>query len=337
MILLYTAWLSDKNIYPYAHCFYDNSTDAKTLQLINPTLELEANKAGSFSFTVPPDHFFYGKFTPFSSIITVVRDGDVLWEGRVINEQKDFLNQAKYSCEGCLAYLNDSVQPYNKYINPATPWEILIKILNVHNSYFSNTDEEFKIILPGQNRRNFSDIIMPEVFNTNYESTMEILSKLQEEYEGYMYITWDAEGKKYLNWTDDENLKNCEQAIEFGSNLLDYTRDWDITDLCTVVVPLGVQIGTEEEGNEEERLTIKDVNDGSIFVTATSDILNKYGYVVKTLEFDDIEDPEILKHLGELYLTKGQFEKMTIEISAFDLAMLNKKKEWEPPSSNHNN
>ncbi len=37
------------------------------------------------------------------------------------------------SCEGCLGYLCDSIQPYKNYIK-ATPADFLEKILEIHNS-----------------------------------------------------------------------------------------------------------------------------------------------------------------------------------------------------------
>lgn len=335
---MYTAWLSNNDIYPNAKCFYDNSTDAKELQLISPTLELEANSAGSFTFTLPPDHLYSGQFNPFSTIVIVVRDGIVLWEGRVIDEQCDFWNQKAYTCEGCFAYFNDSLQPYHQYSSAewATPRDLLSKILEVHNTFFRNRNELYKTFELGVCLVNMPEGQSPgenEVFQTNYENSMDILSQLQSLFGGYMYITWDETGQKYLNWIDEDALHIADQSIEFGSNLLDYSHDWDITDLCTVVVPLGKQLEFDDEGNEietEERLTIKSVNNNSEFLV-NEETAKKYGYIVKSLEYDDIEDPNELKRLGELYLREGQFDKMIIEISAYDMAMMNPKIEWEPP------
>ena len=329
---MYTAWLSDNSIYPYAKCFYDNSTDAKELQLISPTLELEANKAGSFTFTVPPDHLYSGQFNAFTSIVYIVRDGVILWEGRVIDESSDFWNQKEYICEGALAYLNDSIQSHTT-INDITPTELLSKILDSHNNFFIENGEPYKCIKQGVFNMKFDDAEDNGIISSitiNYENTLEIVSTLLNRYGGYIYISWNSDGEKVLNWIHEDFLTNATQNIEFGSNLLDYVSNWEITDLCTAIIPLGKEIEDEEGNATGEKLTIKDVNNGSE-ILRNDMMVKKYGLIVKVLEYDDIEDPNELKTLGEKYLSKEQFDKMSIEISAYDLAMINPKVEWEPP------
>lgn len=332
---MYTAWLTDNSEYPNAKCFYDNSIDDENFQLIDPTVDLEANGAGQFTFTLPPNHPFSGRFNPYTSIVLVVRDGTVIFEGRVIDENCDFWNTKQYACEGALAYLNDSIQPYKIY-KEKTPLEFMTAILTEHNKFFIDNGEYYKCIFPGLYNMKFDNnsesIIMDqEDSTTNYENTMSAISKLVESYGGYIYITWNEKGEKQLNWVHEDTLIRAEQTIEFGSNLLDYTHDWDITEICTAVIPLGAK-KRDGEGNEtEERITIGSVNNDDIVVKHQGDMIKKFGLIVKTLEYDDISEPSQLLELGKKYLNSEQFEKMSIEISAYDMAMMNPKVEWEPP------
>lgn len=39
------------------------------------------------------------------------------------------------------------------------------------------------------------------------------------------------------------------QIIRFGDNLLDFTKNWDLTDLATVLIPRGATI--EQESTED--------------------------------------------------------------------------------------
>ena len=85
------------------------------LALINPVVELEENKAGSFSFKMPPDHPLYSSVKRRKSVIQVYQDDDLIFSGMCIEVDTDFYKQKDVYCEGELAYLNDSVQRPKRY------------------------------------------------------------------------------------------------------------------------------------------------------------------------------------------------------------------------------
>lgn len=72
-----------------------------------PTLELEANKFGSLTFTIYPNHPLYGSIDKISSILTVYKDDLKIYQFRPIWTQRQFKNAIKYKCEELLARLND--------------------------------------------------------------------------------------------------------------------------------------------------------------------------------------------------------------------------------------
>lgn len=80
----------------------------------DPVLNMEVNKAGSLEFTVPVTNPSYNSYQKLKTIITIEKDGEVYWRGRVLNDQKDtYLNKSVF-CEGELAFLNDGcIRPYS--------------------------------------------------------------------------------------------------------------------------------------------------------------------------------------------------------------------------------
>ena len=69
------------------------------LILIDPKLELEINKAGSFCFKMPPQHPQYDLPKRMRSCIQVYQDDLELFNGRIIETTVDFYNRKQCECE----------------------------------------------------------------------------------------------------------------------------------------------------------------------------------------------------------------------------------------------
>ena len=61
---------------------YDSRDDENLI--VNPTLELEVNKAGSLSFTVIPGGGLEDSLKRMKSTITVYRDEEIIFTGRAV-------------------------------------------------------------------------------------------------------------------------------------------------------------------------------------------------------------------------------------------------------------
>ena len=59
---------------------------------------------------MPPTHPAYDKIRKLKSVITLYQDGEWVFSGRVLNDEKNFYNIKQISVEGELGYLNDSNQ-----------------------------------------------------------------------------------------------------------------------------------------------------------------------------------------------------------------------------------
>lgn len=80
---------------------------------------------------------------------------------------------------------------------------------------------------------------------TYFESTFDTLRKIVESLGGVIRIRTGDDGKLYLDYLR-EYVNINEQDIEFGSNLLDYTRSNSFANVCSVLLPLGKKIEAEE-------------------------------------------------------------------------------------------
>ena len=52
-----------------------SSVDLGEDKIVNPKLKVELNKAGSFTFSMLPNHSMYTSLNPMKTVITVIQDG----------------------------------------------------------------------------------------------------------------------------------------------------------------------------------------------------------------------------------------------------------------------
>lgn len=94
-------------------CIYAPGSALETTKLINPTLTREFGKAGSLEFTIPLGNVAHSALQKLRTVVSVEQDGKLIWQGRVMSHEQNFLMRQKVYCEGELAFLNDTdVPPY---------------------------------------------------------------------------------------------------------------------------------------------------------------------------------------------------------------------------------
>lgn len=287
------------------------------LVLISPIVKIGENTAGSFEFSILPKHPHYEEVNELTSVITAYDGDEEIFCGRVVEITKDLYNRKKVICEGELAYFNDSIQRPARY-QGLTVRGYLETLVNIHNQQVKNQgiDKTFKVgAVTVQDKNDY-------VYKyTNWESTLEVIkTDLLKTYGGYLRIRKEN-GVRYLDYLADYPNTNT-QVIEFGSNLLDFTHDMVASDIVTAVIPLGARLEdvTEVEGLDAY-LTIKDVNGGVDYVYS-QEAVKSYGWIFKTVKWDDVHVADNLLKKGKEYLTDIQFAKITLTVSAVDLHML---------------
>jgi len=234
-------------VYAGNNLIYDSSLDLEELQLIQPVLEKEVSCAGSFEFTLPATHSFYTNIERFKTKIYIYRNDETLpyWDGRVFNENSDIYNNRNVYCEGSLSYFNDTHQPQREYKH-MTCDQMLENLIANHNS---KVDESRQFTL-GSAPNVLNDA---EYFYTQYESSLDAINKLAEEFECDIRVRWDYDQVlgKNVRKIDfiGEFTDYCDQKIIFGQNLLDFTRSYDMSNLVTALLPLGKIEDDTSEGH----------------------------------------------------------------------------------------
>lgn len=281
------------------------------LKLISPQVSLEVNKAGSFDFTIYPQHPYYKMINRLKSIIVVYQNDRIIFRGRALNVETGFNNQKKVSCEGELAFLLDStIRPYD-FTGDVSDY--FAYIIGEHNKQVE-TAKQFKVgtvtVTDPNNYITRADSTYPTAYDC-------ITKKLVESLGGYLRFRHESDGV-YIDYLDDFTTVNT-QNIELRKNILDLTDTVKGEEIATAIIPLGAKIKNEDGEETEERLTVASVNGGKDYVY-DEDAVEKYGWIFKTVTYDDVTVATNLLRKGNEELAQAILSENTIEVNAVDLS-----------------
>ena len=291
---------------------HDTYIPDTSMHLIEPKCKLGDNIAGSFDFKVAPSNPGYNAIKRLTSTIILYEDNEIIWTGRVVSESEDFWKRRSFTCEGALAYLNDTYTNISQYHN-ISMYNFLRTLLNGHNGKVTNQNRKFTIgvITMDDPDSNFE-------YETNNESTWETISKtFVDRLGGHIRIRYASGSPVPILDYYSDYPNTASQEINFGINLLDFTKDWDMSDIATVILPRGKQVEAEE-GEQKTYVTIKSVNGGNEYLKNDT-AYNTYGRIERIVDFSDVEDPATLLKMARAYLRGMQFDTMTLNVSAVDL------------------
>ena len=278
----------------------------------------EADKSGSFVFSVYPDHPYYGQFIQMRTLITVYKSGRIVFRGRILDDAVDYWNTKTLTCEGELGFLQDSVaRPFSFQGDHA---DLFARFVAEHNEQVDEW-KRFKVgtctVVDDNEYINRSAGGYGAMLDTMQSSLTE--SALG----GHFYITHGDDGTDptpTLHYVADFP-KTASQGIEFGVNLKDYTKKVSATDLATCIIPLGTS-----NGSDGERLTIEDVNGGKDYIYDQNAVA-LYGWIVKTVVWEDVTLANHLLTKGRAWLSEVVNAHATIELNAIDLHLLDRSME----------
>ena len=329
---------------------HSDVTPLNTVKVINPHLVLEDSAAGSLEFSLPPINVGYGQDTLKRMVTNIVvkENGEFLWGGRILQDSFDFWNNRKLVCEGELAFLNDSIQPPRKYdvaTDHTTIESFFYALIDVHNAQVGE-DRRFEkgmvTVTDGDQTADTNEIYR----FTNYETTLECINdKLLGRLKGHVRVR-HQDGHRYLDYISDDTLDTNSQVVRFGVNLLDFSKDIDMSELATAIVPRGARLDLPENDPKyieglEPYLTVESLGvktetitdpdgtthtetwhkDKSLFVENETAV-NNFGWICAVVDWDAVTDAETLYSKAAKYLKDEQYEKMTLEIQALDLKYL---------------
>ena len=283
--------------------------------VVNPQLQAELNLASVLEFGLPADAIGYDKITKLKSTLRVYNDGVRIFKGRCTSDEMNMMKQKNIYCEGQLAFLKDSI--VRAYSFTGTVRQYLEWLILKHNQQVNYT-KRFTVGVVNVG----ADSATITRSSGNYLSTFdEIKEQLLDKLGGYLVPRYEIENGaeiEYLDYLADSGGQNS-QVIEFGNNMLDFSQKLDGGEIFTRLVPLGASLGTQ--GGLERRLTISSVNDGKDYLEDATGIEN-FGYITKSMVWDDITSASVLKARGQRALTSGANLIPQIELSAIDMHVL---------------
>lgn len=299
----YYVKLDDKTL-------YEPLLQSEGYVIISPFVTKAKNKAGSFTFKIPPTNPLYGSLKKLKSIISVYKDDNIFWKGRVLDERKDFNKIKEVTCEGELAFLNDVIiAPYDYSEKGMTINEFFQYVMDLYAKNCSG----YRKIQPGYVYNVDSDTRIYPISKT-YENVLSTLSSKLIGVVGGVLVFRYQNGVSYLDYYGHIS-DVIRQKIEFGKNLINLEEYVDAIDVYTYLIPLGKQ---DDAGNY---LDISSVNSGLNYIYSKAG-LELYGKITKTVEYTDIEDATLLKQKAEAVLADAIKEATTITIKAVDLRVL---------------
>ena len=293
----------------------------------------ESEQSPTLSFTVQPTHPLWRAFNR-ESVMNTEREIEltehetqkILFRGRIRKVSMSMNGSIDVTCEGAMAYLNDTtVRPYKTYdtdeidceINaPAKAGELFEWFIEQHNSRVSNRCEKFKV---GINAGvNFG--ALQRGTGTRPTTLKEMREKLTKLCGGYFRVRYVGEDN-YLDWLNADGSSEAAQSVELGQNLLDLNTGADGKDIYTAIVP----VGKTGEGEDEKDVTIDDehayVGGGYDIVgdaVVDTAMAERYGVIEKLMEYDHLSQPQALADKAVADLAAGKLSD-SITVSATDL------------------
>lgn len=303
------------------------------VQISTGKLVEESEQSPTLSFTVQPTHPLWRAFNR-ESVMNTEREIEltehetqkILFRGRIRKVSMSMNGSIDVTCEGAMAYLNDTtVRPYKTYdtdeidceINaPAKAGELFEWFIEQHNSRVSNRCEKFKV---GINAGvNFG--ALQRGTGTRPTTLKEMREKLTKLCGGYFRVRYVGEDN-YLDWLTADGSSEAAQSVELGQNLLDLNTGADGKDIYTAIVP----VGKTGEGEDEKDVTIDDehayVGGGYDIVgdaVVDTAMAERYGVIEKLMEYDHLSQPQALADKAVADLAAGKLSD-SITVSATDL------------------
>ena len=290
---------------------YDPRVDR--LKLSSAKLKLEAGKSGGLDLVVYPSHPLYAQIHRFKSTIEVYQDATLIFRGRVLNDDVGLNKEKRITCEGDLAFLNDSVlRPYN------FTGTIVAFIQTALSSHNAQVEVAKQFTLGTVTVTDPNDYIVRSSIASDV--TWNVLkTKLVDVLGGYLVVRRSG-GVNYLDYLADSEYRS-DQEIKLGKNILDLSKGSKGEDIITALIPYGAKLKDETGKDTDERVTISAVNGGVDYVF-DQEAVDQYGWIFGTETWNDVTVAENLMTKASAELTARRNLDISLTLSAIDLSMV---------------
>lgn len=290
------------------------ASNASENAVIDPVLELEANKAGKLTLTMLPGHPLYDTVAIRDRAVIVYLDDLTVpyWAGFVSGISLNLYGEKCVECVGFMALFSDfSVGVWTDSYNP-TGWvqriarTVFGSLVEAENNHYLN---DIKLTYkPVPSPYDGEPTISMSVDSMPYS---EIINSVIEQAGGV--VTWEysvSNGKptatiKYIFHTAYDH--NESQPVAITYNVVDAKESEDDSELYTQLVPVGAKNANGVHIGIDGR-TIDDAAG-----------ISRYGKIERIVEFKDVTDKAQLRALGEAYMASRNRSKY-YEVSFVDLS-----------------
>lgn len=312
------------------HTLHDSRSN--NVRVLEAKCDMELNKTGTLSFTIPPTHPFFDQIKKHKSELSLYQDGEWVFTGRVLNDEIDIYGYKKIEVEGMLGYLLDSIQRAKEYhITGANKiQQYLTDVLSIHNS---QVDVSKQILVGEVSLDDASDQLYKI---SSYKDTLTTINEdLIKTFGGYFFAKV-RDGVKRLDYLKIDDFPINNQIIQFGKNILSLKKTVKGEDIATVILPLGEKksstTGDSAESELKEHINLSTLGyskDGTIVHEAGSECIydeeavREYGRITKVIEWGDVTEPANLLAKAKEQLNFYKADSLSLELSVFDLHLLN--------------
>ena len=272
-------------------------------------LTYEVGLAGEFNFVIPVTNPAYNLIVR-NAIITVYEDNKEIWRGDIRDIKTNFDKSLSVYAVEDLAWLGE--EPVAMVSVSQTYGQRFSAAITTYNNNQA-TKRQFSV---GQLTAQSSSGLctwQPEYGDSVLSGLRTFIAKDK----GYLKVRRAYSGDTLTRYIDIVTLadygKQSTQKVEFGSNLIDFVKDMDVTNLCNALYPYGDETDTELYGEVMQRIAGTPIQN--------NDSISAYGRRAKTVVFDT-DDTTTLNNLASAYLSRYSQPNLTLEIKAADLGSI---------------
>lgn len=249
-----------------------------------PHLTLEIGQPGNLSLALLPEHPAYSLVKGMETYLSVYRDGEELFYGRVIDIKTSRITGMKQiECAGAISFLDDGeLPPLSKDGETMTAQQFLNRCISAYNSDIG-TDAKRNMSVGTVSFSRKSKLAFYQI-NSYTKVKNAIESYVTNKYGGFLRFR-RANDTQYIDW-----IGTTEQVdpspITLTQNVVDQDNDVSANDFVTRIRPVGKDNLTLPEGTIEVQ----------------SGLASRYGRIIKTVNFSGAETESALRHEAQEYI-----------------------------------
>lgn len=266
--------------------------------LINPTLTEELNKISELTFTILSGHPYFNKLEKLIPNISLKKDGQTLFRGRIINDSQKMNKSKEITCESFLAFLFDSIQRPFEF--QGTPKNFFCRLLNVHNNQVATFSKTTDVSLDEE-----------KIYFT-YSEELEIYEQVLNPNVSEIANYYEATGSKilYIGKTTGANLDNNEYINRSSEDYISTYKTIEDKILETI----GGYIKERYVNDQTFIDWVNDFTEGEAQIVSTQVIQFGENLIDLAIDDDASETYSVVIPLGaEIENEDGTTERITID------------------------